>query len=405
MEESITLTQAADLTSQGLGVYPDAEALVYARPTISVPVPGVFWHGEVAGARAVLRLPHASRWNGKLLIGGVPAVRTEFSLDLLLSDLALQKGYAFAACDKATPGLVLRDTNRTMEEWGPVYKSLIEYAFEQATRQYGCEPSRTYMAGLSNGGYVTRIILEKYPHLLDGAVEWEGVFWHPESRHLMTTLPVFVGQYPLYKNWRGDTTTHEQSKALDKLLEAGLHPSSEPFWDTYFMMYWVVSLWLYGRSLDPEWPAFNDDWSNDWLRDPSPLADYPWYSRSEVTSARLQALENSGRVTKPLLSVAGNWDCLVPFRHNAAAYAEHVKMQGFGKNHRLYEIDGGNHVDGMLKSNWEGQQPVQPYFEAALGHLEAWVERSVQPPESGKFTKISEFALHPDKLLSVTSHS
>lgn len=167
------------------------------------------------------------------------------------------------------------------------------------------------------------------------------------------------------------------------------------------MVYWVVSLWLYGRSFDPTWEPFSLPWSNEWLRDPSPLADYPWQERLGIMAERIAPIANTGKLAKPMLSVAGNWDCLVPYRHHAAAYAEAVQKQGAGELHRLYEIQGGNHVDGMLRNSLQGQQPVQPYFEAALYHLEDWVERGKLPPVAGLYERVEDFTDRADELLSV----
>lgn len=383
-------TDLADLTTRGIGVSPDTEPLVYRNPRIDQPVPGKQWTGKIGQANALIRLPDPQRWNGKLMIGATPAVRTEQSLDLVLSDLVLQQGYAFAACDKATPGLTLRDPVRSIAEWPEVYATLTHVAQEAVQRQYGSAAGRTYISGISNGGYLTRRMIEAYPQLYDGGVEWEGVFWHPNSRHLLTTLPVCLDDYPIYFNWRGDRTSAERHQAYERLLAAGLHPESEPYWNEYFMIYWLLSLWLYGRNLDPAWAPFANEWSNDWLHSPAPLSRYPWQERAEVLAARILPIQNTGVLRKPLLSVAGNWDCLVPFRHHAQAYADHVAKQGHGSNHRLYEIDRGNHVDGMLKTNLGRQQPTQPYYEAALYHLENWVERGLEPPASGRYEKITE---------------
>jgi hypothetical protein len=391
MAETIRLQDVPDLTTRGLGVHPDAEPLVYDNPRLDGPVPGSVWTGEVAGARALLRLPAPERWNGKVMIGATPAVRGERSLDLLLGDIAIQRGYAFAACDKATPGLVLRAPARSMAEWVPVHRALTEFAVDVASRHYGRAPGRVYISGVSNGGYVTRRMLEAHPDLYDGGVEWEGVYWHPEARHLMTALPVWVADYPVYQNWRGDRTPAERAKARERMLEAGLHPGSEPYWHQYFLAYWVVSLWLYGRNLDPGWAPFAAEWSNDWLRDPSPIADYPWRARMDILARRVAGIANTGRIGKPLLSVAGNWDCLIPFRHHAAAYRDLVRAQGCGHLHRLYEVEAGNHVDGMLRGDRGVQQPVQPYYEAALYHLERWVEEGVAPPESGLYRRPEAF--------------
>lgn len=403
MADTVELQKLPDLTTRGIGVHADAEPLVFDLPRVNKAVPGQLWTGKIGLSNGLVRLPDKAEWNGKLMIGATPAVRTERALDLLLSDIVLQQGYAFAACDKATPGLVLRDPSRTIAEWTDVYKQLTDFALELVEQVYGQKPDKTYISGASNGGYVTRRMIELYPNSFDGAVEWEGVFWHPEKRHLMTQLPVYVADYPIYFNWRGDRTATERQKAYNRLIDAGLHPDSEPYWNQYFLMYWLVSIWLYGRNIDPTWEPFQQEWSNDWLRDPSPLAGYPWQERLELMKERIHPIANTGVVQKPLLSVAGNWDCLVPFRHNAQAYKDYVAERGFGSNHRLYEIEAGNHVDGLLKSNKGNQQPVQPYYEAALRYLENWVEQGLEPPSSGLYRRITDF-WQGDALYSKLDH-
>jgi len=380
-----------DLTTQGIGVHPDADPLVVARPRVERPVPGIQWTGMVGRACAVIRLPRADKWNGKLMIGATPAVRSEYSLDLLLSDIVLQHGYAYAACDKGTPLLTLRNPERQITEWPECYYQLTQEALKAVQSTYGTKPSRVYISGVSNGGYVTRVMLERHPELFDGGVEWEGVMWSETGRHLLTYLPVYLENYPIYCNWRGDRTDSERHRAFEQLLDAGLHPLSEPHWSQYFMVYWIVSLWLYGRNLDPEWEPFRAEWSNEWLSDPTPLF-YPWAERQSVLAERIRPIANSGQLTKPLLSVAGNWDCLVSYQHHAAAYSELVKSKGCGDFHRMYEINRGNHVEGFLRTEPGNQQPVHPFYEAAIHYLEEWVEQGSKPPSSGVYDDIRSFA-------------
>ncbi|MCY0875874.1 MAG: alpha/beta hydrolase domain-containing protein [Firmicutes bacterium] len=381
-----------DITTQGLGVHADAEAIVYRAPRVDGPVPGAQWLGQVGQARALLRLPEESKWNGKLLIGATPAVRSEFSLDLMLGDIALQRGYAYAACDKATPLLTLRNPDRQMTEWVDSYEELTVLAQSTVAAFYRKPARRTYISGVSNGGYITRIMLERKPALFDGGVDCEGVLWHPDARHLLTSLPDFLESYPIYRNWRGTASTNAREKAFAKLLDAGLHPRSAGAWDQYFLHYWVVSLWLYGRNLDPTWAPFAHEWSNDWLQDPSLLSAYPWQERRDYTRDRIAAIANSGSVTKPLLSLAGSYDCLVPYAHHAKAYASLVADAGCAHWHRTYEVARANHVDGMLLQNRDGQQPMQPFYEAALYHLEDWVEEGIDPPDSGLVSDPALFA-------------
>ena len=384
------LMHFADITSRGFSVDPDAEALVYRSPRVKAAVPGSQWTGSIGEARGVIRLP--DRWNGKLIIGATGGVRSEYSLDLFLGDIALQRGYAFAASDKGTPHLTLRDAGRHMGEWKTCYEQLTTVANALVRDHYGKSPERVYIAGISNGGYVVRAMLEQSGRLFDGGVDCEGVLWHTGSRHLLTCLPVYLSAYPIFRNWWGDATASERSRSFWQLVEAGLDPRSSGAWEEYFRKYWVVSLWLYGRNLDPTWPAFAADWTDDWLRNPSDLASYPWRDRQSYSADGIAAIANSGVITAPLLSVAGNWDCLVPFPHHAEAYGRMVAAAGKGRLHRIYEIDRANHVDGLLRQNRGFQQPIQPFCEAALYHLENWVERAKEPPASGLYAAVGEFA-------------
>ncbi|WP_237699998.1 alpha/beta hydrolase [Alicyclobacillus acidocaldarius] len=375
-----------DLTTQGQDAHEDAQALVYRPPRIARPVPGYQWHGALGRAQAIIRVPRD--WNGKLVIGGTPAVRSEFALDHLVSDIVLQRGYAYAACDKATPGPSLRDPARSMTEWEQAYVHLIEVTKRAFALRFAQVPLRTYVLGVSNGGYVARILAERHAGEIDGVVDWEGVHWDPEGQHLLKTLPAWIAGFAAYARAEGA----ERNRLGDRLVELGLPPGAERHWSIYYQMYWLVTLWLYGRNLDPDWPIFAFPWSNDWLGDPSALAAYPAEERASGVASRIRPIANTGRIGVPVLTVAGNWDCLLPFAHHQAAYAEKVAASGCAHLHRLYEIDRGNHVDGLLRLDRGDEQPVFPYFEAAFTRLERWVERGEEPPPGGLYRTVDVLA-------------
>lgn len=392
MELISDLKKIEDLTTRALPDNPDASALVYQKPEVRKAVPGAIWTGQIGTANGLIRLPKKELWNGKLMIAGTAAVRTEYCLDYLLSDIVLQRGYAYAACDKGTPGLTLRDPERSMSEWSGNYEKLTNEAIRLVQNFYQEPLKRVYISGISNGGFITRRMLEEYPQLFDGGVEWEGVLWHPDYRHFLTTIPEYLDWYPIYRNFRGDRTVQERSTALEHLTDAGLHPLSDPYWDKYYQTYWALTLWLYGRGLDPDWEPFKPEWSNAMIGEKSPLVNYPWQERSEHLRKSIQPFANTGSIGKPLLSVAGNWDCLIPFKHHAKGYADLVGKQGKGNLYRSYEIARGNHVEGLYNEYLGDQQCVHPYYEAALQHLENWVEKSIEPPVSGYYEHIDAFA-------------
>ena len=85
----------------------DAKAIAPANPAdwtrITNPVPGVLITGTLNDdqhAQFLLRLPMT--WNGKLVVGGTAATRSEFNGDLVISDYVLQKGYAYTSQNKGT---------------------------------------------------------------------------------------------------------------------------------------------------------------------------------------------------------------------------------------------------------------------------------------------------------------
>jgi hypothetical protein len=99
-----------------------------------------------------------------------------------------------------------------------------------AAAHYGGAVRRTYMAGISNGGYLTRMALERDPKLYDGGVDWEGTLFRPEGPNLLTYLPAALRDFP---RWRatGDQAAH------DRIIAAGFAPGSEFLWDDHYAEY------------------------------------------------------------------------------------------------------------------------------------------------------------------------
>src|SRR5689334_7843959 len=125
------------------------------------------------GSQFVIRLP--ARWNGKLVVSGAPGTRRQYANDFIISDWVLAKGYAFASTDKGNTGAAFyRDGSApggSIREWNSRVTQLTVAAKSTLRKVYAKSPKRTWMVGISNGGYLTRWQLENRPDLYDGGVD------------------------------------------------------------------------------------------------------------------------------------------------------------------------------------------------------------------------------------------
>ena len=64
----------------------------------------------------------------------------------------------------------------------------------------------------------------------------------------------------------------------------------------------------------------------------------------------IDTFANNGIVRKPLISVHGTLDALIPLKGHARPYKAMVEAKGYGQNYRLYEIQNGNHLDRLKGS-------------------------------------------------------
>ena len=332
-------------------------------------------------AQFVIRLPH--NWNGKLVVTGAPGVRSQYATDYLISDWVLARGYAFAATDKGNTGTSFYKDGvapgDAIAEWNRRVTELTLAAKDLLAQHYGRAPDYTYMTGLSNGGYLTRWAIENRPDLYDGGVDWEGVLWRPEGPNLFTYMPTALKYYPAYR-LTGDAAAHQA------ILDAGFAAGSEFLWEHHWGVYWDLTQRTYREEIDPTYDGTLEA-GVPFCASGTPYcdADYVYAQRPPAVRDAVAKVALAGRIGKPMITLHGTLDSLLPIRTNSDPYAALVNAAGRSRLHRYYTVEAGNHVDQLYDVFPDRLRPISPCYRAAFVALEQWVESKGQrkPPASG----------------------
>jgi alpha-beta hydrolase superfamily lysophospholipase len=335
---------------------------------VCIAPPRSFWtplSGPVAGrlvtgslppehrARFLLRLPKA--WNGALVVSAAPGFTDEHAYDLYWSDFLIDKGYAFACTDKGVhttvdgdASFVPMDGTTGPRHWLPRFQQLTATAAQESAERYGRPPERTYAVGISNGAYLVRRLMEQSPTLLQGGIDVSGVLWRPE-RNLLVCLPAALRA----------CAGPEPDRAALKTAGFPADPGWDAALDLYRKNFWLASLALFLADLDPGYEGAPEDYE---------LARRPAEVRAAVAS-----ICNTGRIERPLVSLAGRRDFLITAADHAEAYRELVAAQGGAARHSLVLVDGATHLDSD-RALIAAAQPLMPHAQRAFLDLVAKVE-------------------------------
>jgi len=391
------------------------------RTPITKAVPGLQLNARIASdptgeARFLLRLPND--WNGRLVVAGASGTRSEFNGDFAWSDYVVQKGYAYASQNKGVLNLQLstaadplgcrlnpqsgvfvrfydNEAGQPFTRWAEFMIRAAELARVGVKGRYGRPPAFTYAVGTSNGGYQVRRAVELAPQLFDGGVDWEGTFVDDRPPNLLTDLPPAILNFPDYVA----SGFNPVSTAALNIRGAGYPPdlttasgsTTTSLWGLYSAQFWEVTQCQWQKRLDPTYYTYG-----------SGTGTYNYVSRLSVSDvgAQLEAFETTGKIQRPLITVAGTMDGLLPIDRHARAYArrvaaaaaerdergrgddDHGRGDDDGKHrpaYRLYEVQNGNHIE-TFKDTFPQLEFIQPHAQRAFDLLVAQVERGMTLP-------------------------
>lgn len=387
------------------------------RTPITRTVPGLQLNARIASdptgqARFLLRLPND--WNGRLVVAGASGTRSEFNGDFAWSDYVVQQGYAYASQNKGVLNLFLaavsatppadplacrlnpastvwvhffdNDPGQPFTRWAEYMIKAAQLARDGVKAGYGHSPRFTYAVGTSNGGYQVRRAVETAPELFDGGVDWEGTFVDEHAPNLLTDLPPAILNFPDYaaSNFNGAGT------AAQNIRGAGYPPDivsgTASLWGLYSAQFWEVTQCQWQKRLDPTYDTYG-----------SGTGTYNYVSRLSFSDvgAQFAAFATTGKIRRPLVTVAGTMDALLPIDHHARAYARKVAAASNQKRddddrgarkrdddrpaYRLYEIQNGNHIE-TFQDVFPQLELIEPHAQRAFDLLVNQIEHHVPLP-------------------------
>jgi hypothetical protein len=404
---------------------PDRTPITRAVPGLQIS--GRFADDPTGQARLLIRLP--DEWNGRLVVAGASGTRSEHNGDFSWSDFVVQKGYAYASQNKgvlnlrivslASPTPPAADTapcrlNPASQVWVHFFDDDPEKLFTQWTQymiedarlaqravkaQYRRHAKRTYAVGTSNGGYQVRRAVEEAPELFDGGVDWEGTFIDPRGPNLLIDLPPAIANFPAYVASGFDPN----SLAARNIVAAGYPPDlmsgTTSLWGLYWAQFWEVTQCQWQKRFDPTFTTYPGG-VND--IDGTGGYDYAGRVAADRSIARsLARAATTGRIKRPLITVAGTMDALLPIDRDARAYEALVRGdckhgdcdddrdgRGGGRDggrpraqYRLYEVQNGNHIE-TFKGAFPQLELIQPHAQRAFDLLVDHVENDARLPAS-----------------------
>jgi 3HB-oligomer hydrolase (3HBOH) len=151
----------------------------------------------------------------------------------------------------------------------------------------------------------------------------------------------------------------------------------DSLWGRYNAQYWEVTACQWQQRFDPTYPTYT-----------AGLGNYDYLSRLNVPGVfeSVAAVQTTGKIKKPLITVAGTMDALLLIKTQTRAYEAAVNASRKGNNdqrnaqYRLYEVQNGNHIESYI-TPFPQLVVIQPHAQKAFDLLVDHVEtQSPLPP-------------------------
>jgi hypothetical protein len=304
------------------------------------------------------------------------------------------------------------DSGKPFTQWTQYMIETARLAQGAANAYYGQRPSKTYAVGTSNGGYQVRRAVEQAPEVFDGGVDWEGTFVAPWGNILMS-LPPAIKNFPAYVASNYDPS----SQAAKNIRNAGYPPDIvtrdsngnevASLWGNYSDHFWEVTMCQWQKRFDPAYDTYGNLQTNP----AGNLPNYDYAKRVWTTDVALDLVPvtTTGKIKRPLITVAGTMDSLLPIKDQARAYEQLVETRGDDHrkvDYRLYEVQNGNHIEGYVcttapcatgtTASFPQLQTIQPHAQRAFDLLVDYVEHDSSLPPSQCIPVGGQIANHPN---------
>jgi hypothetical protein len=101
----------------------------------------------------------------------------------------------------------------------------------------------------------------------------------------------------------------------------------------------------------------------------------------------MRSVELTGDLGKPMLTLHGSLDALLPQATDSDVYDGLVQRAGASERHRYYTFEGGTHTDGLYSLYPDRLRPLLPCARTAFDVLTEWVEGASAPPADRFYPK------------------